>query len=232
MMNGAAGLGALPRCVTSSAAPVSNLQMADSIHLTSNTSGVWARRAERVVGRKDVAGVDAGNYLRGSAEVSGRAFCGPAAGHGAAARRLAPEKGPRSGTVFGFRPAGEEIGRHHGLRIVPQRTGLAARQAWPIATVMRHADTERPFTEHYCMRSAGACSSARAADLACSFVRPMSIPAPAGPVSGSPLAQENVVEARTGRMLMEVRTAVFRTPCDGHRATVFRRSCAHGGLRY
>lgn len=169
--------------------------------------------------------------LGSAAAVSGLAFWGLRHSTVAAARPLDRNEGPRQVTVVRFSAAGEEIARTTGPRIFHTdeewRRILSRDTYW----VMRHADTERPFTgalldEHRpgIFRCAGCdldlFSSAAKFDSGTGW-----------PSFFQPIAPENIVESPDGT-LVAVRTAVSCRLCDGHLGHVFTDGPPPTGLRY
>ncbi|KAA6463418.1 peptide-methionine (R)-S-oxide reductase MsrB [Acidobacteria bacterium AB60] len=167
----------------------------------------------------------------GAAAISGLAFWGIRRATVAAARPLEPTEGPRLVTIAQFDPAG----RRTSLATVPRllrsdaewRRTLGSDSYW----VMRHADTERPFTGallHEERRGVFTCagcglplfSSASKFDSGTGW-----------PSFWEPIAPENIVELPDGS-LMVVRTAVSCRLCDGHLGHVFTDGPAPTGLRY
>ena len=167
----------------------------------------------------------------GAAAVSGLVFWGLRRSTVSAARPLAANEGPRSVTVIRFSPDGEEIGRTTGPRIVHTdvewRRLLGSDAYW----VMRHADTERPFTGtllHEQRRGVFQCAGC---DLGLFSSQAKFDSGTRWPSFWQPIAPENVVESPDGS-LMVVRTAVSCRLCDGHLGHVFTDGPKPTGLRY
>jgi peptide-methionine (R)-S-oxide reductase len=167
----------------------------------------------------------------GAAAVSGLAFWGLRRATVAAARPLAADEGPRVVTVVRFSPDGAETARTTGPRVRKsdeEWRRLLGRDAY---WVMRHADTERPFTGAllneerrgvFCCAGCGLALFSSAAKYETGT---------GWPSFWQPIAQENVVESPDGS-LMEVRTAVSCRLCDGHLGHVFTDGPRPTGLRY
>jgi peptide-methionine (R)-S-oxide reductase len=171
-------------------------------------------------------------FIFGSAAaVSGLAFWGIRRATVAAARPLAAEEGPREVTIAQF----DQAGHRTGIATVPRlirsdeewRRTLSRDAYW----VMRHADTERPFTgallpeERRGIFACAGCglplfSSAAKFDSRTGW-----------PSFWEAIAPENIVETPDGT-LMVVRTAVSCRLCDGHLGHVFPDGPRPTGLRY
>jgi peptide-methionine (R)-S-oxide reductase len=184
------------------------------------------------VGRTDAADVSRRAFIfGGAAAVSGIAFWGLRRATVAAAQPLAPDEGPRSVTVVRFSAAGEEIGRTTGPRIVRSdeewRRRLGADAYW----VMRHADTERPFTGALLHEERRGIFQCAGCDLALFSSKTKFDSGTGWPSFWQPIAPENIVESPDGS-LMVVRTAVSCRLCDGHLGHVFTDGPEPTGLRY
>lgn len=167
----------------------------------------------------------------GAAAVSGLAFWGIRRATVAAARPLAANEGPREVTIARFDAAGRRIGTTTTPRLIRSdeewRRALGADAYW----VMRHADTERPFT-------GALLHEERAGEFACAgcglalFSSAAKFDSGTGwPSFWEPIAPENIVESPDGS-LMVVRTAVSCRLCDGHLGHVFTDGPKPTGLRY
>jgi peptide-methionine (R)-S-oxide reductase len=167
----------------------------------------------------------------GATAVSGLAFWGVRRATVAAARPLAANEGPREVTIAQF----DADGRRTGVATLPRlirsdeewRRLLGADAYW----VMRHADTERPFTgallneERPGMFQCAGCSLAL-------FLSSAKFESGTGwPSFWEAIAPENIVETPDGS-LMVVRTAVSCRLCDGHLGHVFNDGPRPTGLRY
>jgi peptide-methionine (R)-S-oxide reductase len=208
----------------------SNLQMAD-LSITSTPPGDGQESAASV-GRTDAAELSRRAFIfGGAAAVSGLAFWGLRRATVAVARPLAPDEGPRSVTVVRFSPTGEEIGRTTGPRIVRSDEEWRRRLGSDAYWVMRHADTERPFTGALLHEERRGVFQCAGCDLALFSSKTKFDSGTGWPSFWEPIAPENVVESPDGS-LMEVRTAVSCRLCDGHLGHVFTDGPAPTGLRY
>ena len=167
----------------------------------------------------------------GAAVVSGVAFWGLRRSTIAAARPLAASEGPRSVTVVRFSPDGEEIGRTTGARIVRSDDEWRRRLSPDAYWVMRHADTERPYTGALLHEEGRGIFQCAGCDLALFNSQAKFESGTGWPSFWQPIAPENVVESPDGS-LIAVRTAVSCRLCDGHLGHVFNDGPAPTGLRY
>ncbi|HEY1646450.1 MAG TPA: peptide-methionine (R)-S-oxide reductase MsrB [Terracidiphilus sp.] len=171
-------------------------------------------------------------FIFGSAGViSACAFWGLRRTTVAAARPLAPDEGPANVTIVTFSATGEREATVTVPRLI--RTDAEWRKRLPEASywVIRHADTERPFSGdswnlhgHGIFRCIGC-------DLALFRSETKFDSGTGWPSFWQPIAQENVVDSVDGS-LMEVRTAVSCRLCDAHLGHVFNDGPAPTGLRY
>jgi peptide-methionine (R)-S-oxide reductase len=167
----------------------------------------------------------------GAAAVSGLVFWGLRRSTVAPARPLAANEGPRSITVVRFSPAGEEIGRTTGPRVVHSDEEWRRRLSPDAYEVLRHAGTERAFTGallHEERRGVFRCAGCDL-DLFNSLAKFDS--GTGWPSFWQPIAPENIRESPDGS-LMVVRTAVSCRLCDGHLGHVFDDGPKPTGLRY
>jgi peptide-methionine (R)-S-oxide reductase len=167
----------------------------------------------------------------GAAAVSGLAFWGLRRSTVAAARPLAAGEGPRSVTVVRFSADGQEIGRTTGPRIILTDDEWRRRLGRDAYWVMRHADTERPFTGallHEERRGVFRCAGC---DLDLFSSQAKFDSGTGWPSFWQPIAPENIVESPDGSMMV-VRTAVSCRLCDGHLGHVFDDGPKPTGLRY
>jgi peptide-methionine (R)-S-oxide reductase len=167
----------------------------------------------------------------GAAAVSGLAFWGLRRSTVAAARPLAANEGPRSVTVVRFSPDGEEIGRTTGPRLVRADEEWRLRLSPDAYWVMRHADTERPYTGALLNEERHGIFQCAGCDLPLFSSQAKFESGTGWPSFWQPIAPENVVESPDGS-LMVVRTAVSCRLCDGHLGHVFTDGPAPTGLRY
>lgn len=169
--------------------------------------------------------------IGGAAALSGAAFWGLRRTTVAAARPLAANEGPRSVTVVRFSPDGEAVGETTGPRVVHSDEEWRRKLGTDAYWVMRHADTERPFTGallHEERRGVFQCAGC-GLDLFSSKTKFES--GTGWPSFYQAIAKENIVESPDGS-LMVVRTAVSCRLCDGHLGHVFTDGPAPTGLRY
>jgi peptide-methionine (R)-S-oxide reductase len=96
---------------------------------------------------------------------------------------------------------------------------------------MRHADTERPFTNDKWDEREQGLFRCMGCDLALFSSAARFDSGTGWPSFWQPIAPENVVETVDGS-LMVVRTAVACRLCDGHLGHVFNDGPAPTGLRY
>jgi peptide-methionine (R)-S-oxide reductase len=147
------------------------------------------------------------------------------------AQTLAANEGPRSVTVVRFSPDGQAIGETTGPRIVHTdeewRRRLGADAYW----VLRHADTERPFTGALLHEERRGVFTCAGCDLALFSSMTKFDSGTGWPSFWQPIAPENIVESPDGS-LMVVRTAVSCRLCDGHLGHVFTDGPKPTGLRY
>lgn len=166
-----------------------------------------------------------------AAAMSGLAFWGIRRATVAAARPLAANEGPREVTIVQFDAAGRRTGTATLLRMIrgdeEWRRILDTDAYW----VMRHADTERPFTGALLHEERLGVFHCAGCDLAL-FSSAAKFDSGTGwPSFWQAIAPENIVETPDGT-LMVVRTAVSCRLCDGHLGHVFTDGPKPTGLRY
>ncbi len=167
----------------------------------------------------------------GAAAASGLAFWGIRRATVAAARPLTAEEGPRIVTVVRFSADGQETGRTTGPRLALSDDEWRRRLGRDAYWVMRHADTERPFTGALLEEHRRGIFTCAGCDLPL-FSSAAKFDSGTGwPSFWEPIAAENVVESPDGS-LMVVRTAVSCRLCDGHLGHVFTDGPQPTGLRY
>jgi len=167
----------------------------------------------------------------GAAAVSGLAFWALRRGTVAPTRPLTADEGPREVTVVRFSADGQEIGRTTGPRLALSDDEWRRRLGSDAYWVMRHADTERPFTGGLLAEERRGIFTCAGCDLAL-FSSAAKFDSGTGwPSFWKPIAQENVVQTPDGS-LMVVRTAVSCRLCDGHLGHVFTDGPKPTGLRY
>jgi peptide-methionine (R)-S-oxide reductase len=167
----------------------------------------------------------------GAAAVSGLVFWGLRRNTVAPALPLAAGEGPRSVTVVRFSPDGQEVGRTTGPRVFLTDDEWRRRLGRDAYWVMRHADTERPFTGallHEERRGVFRCAGC---DLGLFSSQAKFDSGTGWPSFWQPISPENIRESPDGS-LMEVRTAVSCRLCDGHLGHVFTDGPPPTGLRY
>jgi peptide-methionine (R)-S-oxide reductase len=169
--------------------------------------------------------------IGGAAAVSGVVFWGLRRSTVAPARPPAGGEGPRSVTVVRLSADGQEIGRTTGPRVIRTDDEWRLRLGSDAYWVMRHADTERPFTGallHEERRGVFRCAGC---DLDLFSSQAKFDSGTGWPSFWQPIAPENIVESPDGS-LMVVRTAVSCRLCDGHLGHVFDDGPKPTGLRY
>ena len=167
----------------------------------------------------------------GAAAVSGVVFWGLRRSTVAPALPLASGEGPRAVTVVRFSPDGEAIGETTGPRKVRSDAEWRQRLGSDAYQVMRHAETEQPFSGallHEQRRGVFQCAGC---DLALFDSRAKFDSGTGWPSFWKPIAPENIRESPDGS-LMVVRTAVSCRLCDGHLGHVFTDGPPPTGLRY
>jgi peptide-methionine (R)-S-oxide reductase len=149
----------------------------------------------------------------------------------AAARPLGPNEGPANVDVVEFSPSGERTKTVTVARLTKSddewRRELPPASYW----VMRHADTDRPFTNDKWDEREQGLFRCMGCDLALFSSAARFDSGTGWPSFWQPIAPENVVETVDGS-LMVVRTAVACRLCDGHLGHVFNDGPAPTGLRY
>jgi peptide-methionine (R)-S-oxide reductase len=167
----------------------------------------------------------------GAAAVSGLAFFGLRRGTVAPAMPLAADQGPREVTIAVIQADGARTGVQTVPRLIrtdAEWRRLLSRDAY---WVLRHADTERPFTGsllHEERRGAFRCAGC---DLALFSSHAKFDSGTGWPSFWGPIAPENVVETPDGSEMV-VRTAVACRLCDGHLGHVFNDGPPPTGLRF
>jgi len=167
----------------------------------------------------------------GAAVVSGVSFWGIRRATVAPAQPLTADEGPREITVARFDEAGLRLGTVTLTRLIRSdaewRRILGSAAYW----VMRHADTERPFSGALLHEERAGIFHCAGCDLPL-FSSAAKFDSGTGwPSFWEPIALENVVESPDGS-LMEVRTAVSCRLCDGHLGHVFTDGPKPTGLRF
>jgi peptide-methionine (R)-S-oxide reductase len=167
----------------------------------------------------------------GAAAVSGLAFFSLRRGTVAPAVPLAADEGPREVTIAVIGADGTTAGTRTVARLIRSddewRRVLPRDAYW----VMRHADTERPFSGallHEERRGVFRCAGC---DLALFSSRAKFDSGTGWPSFWEPIAPENIVETPDGSEMV-VRTAVSCRLCDGHLGHVFDDGPRPTGLRF
>ena len=169
--------------------------------------------------------------LSAAGAVSAIAFWGLRRSTVAAARPLEANEGPANVTVVEFSAKGEKTATVTVPRLM--KSDAEWKQQLPPASywVLRHSETERPFTNDRWDPHERGLFRCMGCDLAL-FSSATRFDAGTGwPSFWQPIAPENVVETVDGS-LMEVRTAVFCRLCYGHLGHVFNDGPPPTGLRY
>ena len=167
----------------------------------------------------------------GAASMSGLAFFGLRRITVAPAMPLTADEGPRQVTIALIGVDGLKTGTETVPRLI--RSDDEWRRTLPdsVYWVMRHADTERPFSGallHEGRRGVFRCA---ACDLPVFSSRAKFNSGTGWPSFWEPIAAENIVESPDGSAMV-VRTAVSCRLCDGHLGHVFDDGPQPTGLRY
>jgi peptide-methionine (R)-S-oxide reductase len=180
---------------------------------------------------------DSGAFTRrllifgGAAAASGLAFFGLRRGTVAPAEPLAADEGPREVTIALIGADGTKTGTQTVPRLIRSedewRRVLSRDAYW----VMRHADTERPFTGALLHEERRGIFRCAGCDLALFSSRAKFDSGTGWPSFWEPIAPENVVETPDGSEMV-VRTAVSCRLCDGHLGHVFDDGPRPTGLRF
>jgi peptide-methionine (R)-S-oxide reductase len=169
--------------------------------------------------------------LGGAAAVSGAAFFALRRGTVAPAVPLAADEGPREVTIALIGPDGTRTGTQTIPRLIRNDSEwrrLLSRDAY---WVMRHADTERPFTGALLHEERRGIFRCAGCDLALFSSRAKFDSGTGWPSFWEPIAPENLVETPDGSERV-VRTAVACRLCDGHLGHVFNDGPPPTGLRF
>jgi peptide-methionine (R)-S-oxide reductase len=167
----------------------------------------------------------------GAASLSALAFWGLRRSTVAAAQPLGPDEGPRQVTIAQFSPDGTRTAAVTVSRLILSDAEWRHRLSTDAYWVLRHADTERPFTGELLHEERRGIFRCAGCDLALFSSRAKFDSGTGWPSFYEPIAPENVVESPDGS-LMVVRTAVSCRLCDGHLGHVFNDGPAPTGLRY
>jgi peptide-methionine (R)-S-oxide reductase len=126
-------------------------------------------------------------------------------------------------------------GAKTGTQTVPRliKSDAEWQRLLPLDTyrVMRHADTERPFTGALLHEKRRGIFRCAACDLALFSSRAKFDSGTGWPSFWEPIAPENIVETPDGSEMV-VRTAVSCRLCDGHLGHVFNDGPPPTGLRF
>lgn len=167
----------------------------------------------------------------GAAVVSGLAFWGIRRATVAPTQPLAANEGPHEVTIVRFDEAGRRLGTASLPRLIRGDTEWRRILGRDTYWVMRHADTERPFTGALLHEERAGIFHCAGCDLPL-FSSAAKFDSGTGwPSFWEPIAPENVVESPDGS-LMVVRTAVSCRLCDGHLGHVFTDGPQPTGLRF
>lgn len=167
----------------------------------------------------------------GAAAASGLAFFSLRRGTVAPAVPLAADQGPREVTIALIGADGVKTGTQTVPRLIKTdsewRRILSRDAYW----VMRHADTERPFTGALLHEERRGIFRCAGCDLPLFSSRAKFDSVTGWPSFWEPIAPENVVESPDGSEMV-VRTAVSCRLCDGHLGHVFDDGPQPTGLRF
>jgi peptide-methionine (R)-S-oxide reductase len=167
----------------------------------------------------------------GAATLSGLAFFALRRATVAPALPLAANEGPREVTIALIGADGARTGTETVPRLVKsddEWQRVLGRDAY---WVLRHADTERPFTGALLHEERRGIFRCAGCDLALFSSRSKFDSGTGWPSFWEPIAPENVVETPDGSQMV-VRTAVSCRLCDGHLGHVFDDGPAPTGLRF
>lgn len=167
----------------------------------------------------------------GAAVVSSLAFWGLRRTTVDPARPLQANEGPHTVTVVRFSPLGEEIARTTGPRLILADDAWRRRLGRDAYWVMRHADTERPYTGALLHENRPGIFVCAGCDLPLFSSKTKFDSGTGWPSFWQPIAQENIDEMPDGSEMV-VRTAVSCRLCDGHLGHVFTDGPKPTGLRY
>jgi peptide-methionine (R)-S-oxide reductase len=163
--------------------------------------------------------------------VSGIAFWGIRRATVAAAVPLAPDQGPREVTIALIGADGTKTGTPTVPRLIRSDADWRRMLSRDAYWVMRHADTERPFTGALLHEERPGIFRCAGCDLALFSSRAKFDSGTGWPSFWEPIAPENIVETPDGSKMV-VRTAVSCRLCDGHLGHVFDDGPRPTGLRF
>ena len=149
----------------------------------------------------------------------------------APARPLAADEGPREVTIAVIGADGARTSTATKPRLIrtdAEWRRLLGRDAY---WVMRHADTERPFTGALLREERRGLFRCAGCDLALFSSQAKFDSGTGWPSFWEPIAPENIVETADGSEMV-VRTAVSCRLCDGHLGHVFDDGPTPTGLRF
>jgi peptide-methionine (R)-S-oxide reductase len=167
----------------------------------------------------------------GAASISALAFWGLRRSTVAAARPLASTEGPRQVTIAQFAADGSRTAAVTVPRLILSDKEWQRRLSRDAYWVLRHSDTERPFTGALLDEERRGIFHCAGCDLALFSSRAKFDSGTGWPSFFEPIAPENIVESPDGSLML-VRTAVSCRLCDGHLGHVFNDGPAPTGLRY
>jgi peptide-methionine (R)-S-oxide reductase len=180
---------------------------------------------------------DSGAFTRrafiwgGAAAVSGLAFWGIRRATVAAAVPLSADQGPREVTIAMIAADGTRTGTQTFPRLIRSDDDWQRMLSRDAYWVMRHADTERPFTGALLHEERRGIFRCAGCDLALFSSRAKFDSGTGWPSFWEPIAPENIVETPDGSEMV-VRTAVSCRLCDGHLGHVFNDGPPPTGLRF
>jgi len=167
----------------------------------------------------------------GATAVSGLAFFALRRATVAPAVPLAADEGPREVTIALIGADGARAGTTTVPRVILSDDQWRHKLGRDAYWVMRHADTERPFTGALLHEERRGIFHCAGCDLPLFSSRAKFDSGTGWPSFWEPIAPENIVETPDGSMMV-VRTAVACRLCDGHLGHVFDDGPAPTGLRF
>jgi len=172
-----------------------------------------------------------GFIFGGAAVASGLAFFALRRATIAPSQPLAADEGPREVTIALIGADGTKTGTQIMPRLIRTDAEWRRLLGHDAYWVMRHADTERPFTGTLLHEERRGIFHCVGCDLALFSSRSKFDSGTGWPSFWEPIAPENIVETPDGSEMV-VRTAVSCRLCDGHLGHVFDDGPAPTGLRF